>query len=210
MNKLQTVHIPSAATKAATNGTAIRQDIGYAVDVRIVGTAPILFHRYDEAVVERTSKAPKNSRSRKVDDVESFVYRTPEGEIGIPGRNFKACLREAGRSVPDPRSPRKSARDLVQSAIQVGPFVASLGRSDWDAVDVQRVVVRQAAITRARPMFREGWTVDFDVAVLAPEYADEDWLHDLISRAGRFVGLGDFRPDYGRFRMDAFQVKELL
>jgi hypothetical protein len=210
MSDLQTVHIPSAATKAATNGAAIRQDIGYAVDVRIVGTAPILFHRYDEVAVERTAKTPKNSRSRKVDDVESFVYRTAEGEIGIPGRNFKACLREAGRSVPDPRSPRKSARDLVQSVIQVEPFVASLGKSVWDSLDVQRVVIQRAAISRTRPMFREGWATWFSVAVLAPEYVEPDWLHDLISRAGRFVGLGDFRPDYGRFRMDAFQVKELL
>lgn len=50
----------------------------------------------------------------------------------------------------------------------------------------------------------------FEVVVLAPEYVRPDWLHDLITRAGRFIGLGDFRPDYGRFRMDTFQVKELL
>jgi hypothetical protein len=207
---LERTSIPSVATKANANGHLAAFDASYAVEVVIVGTAPILFRRYDDASVQRKAKAAKNSESRKSDDVETYVYRTEDGEIGIPARNFKACLREAGRSLPDPRSPRKSARDLVQSAIQVEPFIASLGRTTWDALDVQRVVLQRNAISRVRPMFREGWKAAFEVVVLAPEYVRPDWLHDLITRAGRFIGLGDFRPDYGRFRMDTFQVKELL
>jgi hypothetical protein len=207
---LERTSIPSVATKPSTNGSMTALDATYAVEVVLVGTAPILFHRWDDASVERKARAARNSQSRKSDDVESYVYRTSDGEIGVPGRNFEACLREAGRSLPDPRSPRKSARELVQSAIQIEPFLASLGRTHWDAVDVQRAVVQRNAISRARPMFREGWSVTFDVVVLAAEYIDAAWLHDLISRAGRFIGLGDFRPDYGRFRMHSFRIKELL
>ncbi len=210
MTALERASIPSVATKASSNDSIAAPDASYAVEVVLVGTAPILFHRWDDASVERKAKAAKSSQTKRSDDVESYVYRTSDGEIGIPGRNFKACLREAGRSLPDPRSPRKSARDLVQSAIQIEPFVASLGRTHWDALDVQRVLVNRNAVSRTRPMFREGWTVGFQIVVLAPEYVSPDWLHDLISRAGRFVGLGDFRPDYGRFRMDSFRVKELL
>jgi hypothetical protein len=207
---LERTSIPSVATKTNGNGSEASLDASYAVEVVIVGTAPILFHRYDDASVERRARAAKNSQAKKSDDLESYVYRNGDGEIGIPGRNFKACLSEAARSLPDPRSPRKSARDLVQSAIQIEPFLASLGRTHWDAVDVQRAVVQRNAVSRMRPMFREGWTVTYDVVVLAAEYIDRDWLHDLITRAGRFVGLGDFRPDYGRFRMDSFRIKELL
>lgn len=210
MTALERISIPSVATKANGNGSMAAPDASYAVEVVLVGTAPILFHRYDDASVARKATAAKNSQARKVDDVESYVYRTSTGEIGIPGKNFKACLREAGRSLPDPRSPRKSARELIQSAVQVEPFIASMGREVWDSLDVQRVLVQRNAVSRARPMFHEGWKVTFDVIVLAPEYIAVDWLHDLVSRAGRFVGLGDFRPDYGRFRMDAFLVKELL
>jgi hypothetical protein len=210
VSTLERTSIPSVATKASGNGSVPNLDASYAVEVVLVGTAPILFHRWDDAAVERKAKAAKNSHERKTDDVENYVYRNSDGEIGIPGKNFKACLREAGRFLPDPRSPRKSARDLVQSAVQIEPFLASLGRTSWDALDVQRVLVNRSAVSRTRPMFREGWKVGFDVVVLAPEYCGPDWMHDLITRAGRFVGLGDFRPDYGRFRMDSFQVKELL
>jgi hypothetical protein len=210
VSTLERTSIPSVATKTNSNGSVVALDASYAVEVVLVGTAPILFHRWDDASVERKSKAAKGSQAKKSDDVESYVYRTSDGEIGIPGKNFKACLREAGRSLPDPRSPRKSARDLVQSAVQIEPFISSLGRTSWDVLDVQRVVVMRTAVSRTRPMFHEGWKVSFDVVVLAPEYVSQDWLHDLITRAGRFVGLGDFRPDYGRFRMDSFQVRGLL
>jgi hypothetical protein len=210
VSTLERTSIPSVATKATTNGRVVALDASYAVEVVLVGTAPILFHRWDDAAVERKSKAAKGSQAKRSDDVEDYVYRTSDGEIGIPGKNIKACLREAGRSLPDPRSPRKSARELVQSAIQIEPFIATLGRTHWDCLDTQRVLVQRGAVSRTRPMFREGWTVTFSVICLAPEFLSADWLHDLISRAGRFVGLGDFRPDYGRFRMDSFQVKELL
>src|SRR5262249_23651755 len=156
------------------------------------------------------AKAAKTSPIKKTDDVGSYVYRTGDGEIGIPAKNFKACLREAGRSLPDPRSPRKSARDLVQSAIQIEPFIASLGRTSWDVLDVQRVVVTRTAVSRTRPMFREGWQVGFGVVVLAPEYVSTDWLHDLITRAGRFVGVGLFGLAWARSGRAWSGARELL
>ena len=97
---LERTSIPSVATKANGNGHLAALDASYAVEVVIVGTAPILFRRYDDASVQRKAKAAKNSESRKSDDVETYVYRTEDGETGIPARNFKACLREAGRSLP--------------------------------------------------------------------------------------------------------------
>ena len=110
MSTVERTSIPSVATKANGNGTVPNLDASYAVEIVLVGTAPILFHRWDDAAVERKAIAAKNSHERKSDDVESYVYRNSDGEIGIPGKNFKACLREAGRFLPDPRSPRKSAR----------------------------------------------------------------------------------------------------
>lgn len=202
-----TVEVASVATKG--NGKAFDLSGGYTAGIRIVGVAPILFHRYDDVAVEAKGKAAKNSAEKKSDNVESYVYRTPGGDIGIPGTVFKAALREAGRSVQDPRSPRKSAMDLVKASIQVEPFIASLGTKEWDYIDRRRVVVQRAAITRHRPALAEGWNTDFQIVVLAPEYISPDWLHDLVTRAGRFVGIGDFRPDFGRFRMDRFEIKAL-
>lgn len=196
--------IDTLVQESTSNGVA--SFIGeqeYALEVQIVGTSPLLMHRYDTESVKRKGKAAKNSVEKKSDDLESYIYRDPTThKIGIPGRNILSCLREAGRSIADPRSPRKSARDLVATGLRVEPFLAPLGKTTWDYIDEQRVVVQRSAISRSRPAFKEGWKVTFRVLVLAPEYMSETWVADLVQRAGRFQGLLDARNiGYGLFRV---------
>src|SRR6266566_2606453 len=102
---MQTLEVASVATRGKSNGVASGRDFAYAAEIGLVGVAPILLHRYDDAAVERRAKAAKNSVMKKADDVDSYVYRTADGAIGMPGRNLKACLRETARSLQDPRSP---------------------------------------------------------------------------------------------------------
>jgi hypothetical protein len=177
----------------------------YGVEVEIIGTSPLLMHRYDTESVKRKGSAAKNSKEKKSDDIESYLYRDGKN-IGIPGRNFLSCLREAARSIPDPRSPRKSARDLVATGLRVEPFLGSLGRTTYEYIDEQRVVIQRSAVSRSRPAFKEGWKVQFTILVLAPEYIDEAWLQALVTRAGRFQGLLDARNiGYGLFRIASFK-----
>lgn len=180
----------------------------YAVEVTVVGTTPMLMHRYDVEAVKSKGRAAKNSAEKKSDDLESYVTRDPDDrrQIGVEGSAIKACLREAARSVPDPRSPRKSARDLVATGIRVEPFVVRLGKTTWDYVDERRVRVQGSAVARQRPAFKEGWKLTFRVIVLAGEYIDLGWLSDLVTRAGRFQGLLDARQiGYGLFRVESIK-----
>jgi len=182
----------------------------YSIDVEIVGRDPILLHRYDVQEVEDKSNAPKGSKKKKTDNLESYVYRDENShEIGIPGLCFKACLKDAAKNFQDPRSPRKCARDLVAASIRIGNF-ASFGTKTWAFVDRRRAVVQRNAVTRCRPAFPAGWSLRFIIEVIDPEYVSEQFLHDLVDRAGKSVGLGDFRPDFGTFRVTSFQRIELV
>jgi hypothetical protein len=181
----------------------------YSVAVKIIGTSPLLSHRYDVQSVKEKGAAAKNSATKKTDDIESYLYREGK-QIGVPAKNIVACLREAARSVPDPRSPRKSARDLVATGIGVEPWIALLGKTTWDYLDEQRVVVQRAAVARVRPAFNTGWTLNFRILVKAPEYVNEQWLHELVERAGRFQGLLDGRNiGYGLFRVVSYKREKL-
>src|SRR6202142_1814180 len=64
---------------------AIETSIPYNLKVGIEGAAPILFHAWNCESVDAKSKAAKNSKAKKSDDVESYVYRNDKGEICIPG-----------------------------------------------------------------------------------------------------------------------------
>jgi len=180
----------------------------FRVEVTIEGTAPILFHRWNCESVESKSKAKKGSAEKKSDDVESYVYRNDKKELCIPGEYLRGAVVGAAKFQQDPRSPRKSAADLFKAAIISLTELASLGVKDWDLLDKRRVVIQRNAITRSRPCMREGWKATFVLQVQLPEYIDQALLHATITAAGKLIGLGDFRPSYGRFQINNFAVLE--
>ena len=203
---------PTAVAEEQVSGGAERLITGgapYRAFVTVRGTAPLLFHAWNVESVEEKARAAKNSATKKTDDVESYVYRNPDGFLGVPGKNMHAAIAEAGRYMPDPRSPRKSARDLLRAGI-VPLSVISLfepTRREWDYLDRQRVTVQRAGVTRTRPAMLEGWVLTFELLVSVPEYVSPTTLHNLITQAGKLCGLCDFRPTYGRFQVDQFRVE---
>lgn len=176
----------------------------YQVEVAVQGVAPLLCHRYDIDVVAGKGAAPKGSKDKKTDNVESYVYRLANGECGIPGDMFKASLCASAKFNKDPRSPRKSAYDLFRAGVVV-PGIASLGKKTWDYLDVRPVVVNMARVPRSRPAFNQGWKLVFTIEVLLPEYITPALLNEVVTRAGRICGIGDYRPDFGRFMIERFE-----
>lgn len=186
----------------------------FTVHLTIEGTADLLFHRYSADEVEAKSNAAKGSRAKKTDDIQSYLYRNADEQICMPGRYLQRALQEAGRFEQDPRSPRKSAFDLCKAGIVVTPMLSPMipaGKdgptTDWDYLDRQRVVVQRSAVTRVRPAFVTGWVVDMEITSLLPEYITPALLRKLADNAGRFIGLADFRPTYGRFSITSWEVR---
>lgn len=193
--------------KEPTNGgkEAIDHSQPYAVAVTVEGSADFLFHRWNAEAVDEKAKSAKNSKAKKTDDVESYVYRTDRGELAIPGEYLRGAIIHAAKFRQDPRSPRKSAMDLFKAAIVVTTPLASLGVAEWDYLDKRRVMVQRAGINRTRPAMRSGWKAQFDLMVLLPEYVDRNALRETIESAGRLIGIGDFRPTFGRFGIVNFE-----
>jgi hypothetical protein len=177
----------------------------YSVAVQLEGAADFLFHRWNAEEVDVKSKAAKNSAAKKTDNIESYVYRNDDGELCIPGEYLRQAIIHAAKFRQDPRSPRKSAMDLFKAGVVSMTALASLGKVKWDYEDRRRVVIQRNGVNRTRPAMKAGWTADFDLMVLLPEYISRDDLHQTVSNAGRLIGLGDFRPTYGRFNIVKFE-----
>lgn len=181
----------------------------YRATLSIEGVVPILFHRWSVESVEAKSKAAKGSKAKKTDDIESYVYRDQEGFLSIPGEYIRAAMsgpQGAAKYRQDPRSPRKSALDLYRAAVIVETELASLGVKDWDYLDQRRVTIQRNGITRVRPAMLAGWRAEFNLLVVLPEYVPPADLRDVLYNAGRLVGIGDFRPTYGRFHVVKFDA----
>ena len=205
-SKTASAEVISINADSATNGAA--EAIGfsepYVARVRICGIADYLYHKWDCDAVEAKGKAAKGSAAKKSDNLESYVYRCDNGNLAIPGEQLRMAIVNAARFRQDPRSPRKSAMDLFKAGVVTLTALYDIGRKEWDYEHRCRVVVQRNAVTRVRPALRAGWEAEFDIQVNLPEYIAPQDLNGVIANAGRLMGLGDFRPTYGRFNIINF------
>lgn len=171
----------------------------YRAAVRMIGDADILFHRWNVEAVAEKAAAAKGSKAKKSDNIESYLYRNEGGDICLPGEYLRQAMVAAAKFQQDPRSPRKSAADLVKAAIVPLTQLASLGTKAYAYEHQCRVQVQRNGITRTRPALKAGWTCDVLLMVVLPEYVSPEFLRRIATDAGRLIGVGDFRPTYGRF-----------
>jgi len=198
----------TTAIGPVSNGgkSTIDASMPYRVEVTIHGDADLLFHRWNCEAVEAKARSAKGSAAKKTDDIESYVYRNDDGELCLPGEYLRQAVIAAAKFRQDPRSPRKSAQDLVKAAIVSLTPLAGLGTTRWDYEHKCRVQIQRNGITRVRPALKSGWSGAFVFMVNLPEYVSPEMLHGMLTDAGRLVGLADFRPTYGRFRVTRFEA----
>lgn len=171
----------------------------YAVEIQICGASDLLFNKWN--INGTAGQASRN-------DFESSVHRCPDGTLAIPGDYLRQAIIGAARYQKDQRSPLENAVEIYKAGIAVVTELASLGSRDWDCLDRRRVrsLGRSGAETRTRPAMFPGWRATFILEVLLPEYIRPDDLRSAIEDAGRFIGIGDFRPHFGRFTLTKFEV----
>jgi len=180
--------------------------------VRIEGIAPLLQHRYvfkdelEEAGIKRSGK-PDYSQQWKA----ALYY---DDGIGIyqPSSHVEGALIKAATSYQIPGKGKKTYKDLFKAAVIVNPELIEHGiKGDLDELvkegkillDKRPVVVQRARVERIRPRF-DDWALDFEIQVNDDQIAKEI-VQQILEFAGRYVGIGDFRPKFGRFSVAHFE-----
>ena len=191
-----------------TNGAKQLIDMSqpYTVSVEITGVCDMLFHAWNAEAVDEKAASAKNSKQKKTDNLESYVYRNHSGEICLPGVYLKGTIVNAAKFRQDPRSPRKSAMDLYKAGVIPLTINASLGVKDWDYEHRCRVVIQRNGVNRTRPAMKTGWKANFDFLIQTPEYIHPSDFQDVLTNSGRLIGIADFRPTYGRFNVTRFEI----
>lgn len=198
-----------------TNGAqeAIETGLPFIAHVTIEGTADLLLHAWNVEAIAEKAASKKGSVAKKTDNLESFVVRDEDGIICLPSSYLRASIINAAKFQQDPRSSRKSAMDLYKAAIvslrPLAPITTAIGEhpKTWDYEHRAHVTVQRAGITRCFPAFKEGWKVEVPLMCNLPEYISPKDLNATIAQAGRLIGVGDFRPTYGRFIVVKFEVQ---
>jgi hypothetical protein len=177
--------------------------MGYEVQVTIVGTAPLLQHRYrfKDELEEKTTR--KTGRHDYTDEWKQSLYVDDSGGIYEPASHIEGALIRAASNFQITGRGKKTYRELVRSSVFVAPDAIPLGKEKPDFIHKARVIVNRSAVERLRPAFRV-WELTFTLSVL-DEQLPKEVLQQILEHAGRACGIGDYRPRYGRFRIARFE-----
>jgi hypothetical protein len=173
------------------------------IEVTIQGVAPLLQHRYPSEKEETKITKVRGARDYS-DEAEKALYKNPEGQIYEPSDHVLGALIKASTDFKITGRGKKTYKDLIKSAIIITPDAIPHKYQKWH-VDRRAVVVQRARIMRERPMFDE-WELSFEVETLDEQLAVPA-LKEIFEQAGK-IGIGDFRPRFGRFMVTEFKEKK--
>jgi hypothetical protein len=182
--------------------------------IEIAGTgSPLIMNKMPDQfkpLEEKNHAKPKKmtQEDRLLDELahwkEKAYVLDPDG-LYIPGDNIQKCLIEGATYSPlkVAGDGKKKFGDLIKSACIV--YDCILNRKVSDLIQFRKSVTRSSGMKKSkvaviRPMLNPGWVGSFDIQVFDNRLT-EDYLPTIISYAGLYRGLCDWRPKFGRFEI---------
>lgn len=153
----------------------------------------------------------------------------PNSEFGIPANYLFASLVAAGRHVIFDKKTKMSTAEssLVPAFLSIVPelinengdaFIPFIDQNEKYVVDKRKGNLKSGAgkgvaVAIVRPKFMK-WAFDVKIDV-DHDQVDIDKIEDLFKAAGRYAGIGDFRPSckgqFGRFKVVKFaEIEQVL
>lgn len=141
------------------------------------------------------------------DDPKTKLYTLPDGRIYQPAEHILRSMVKAAVNFKIGGRGRKTYKDIVLSSVFITPDAIPHKHQEW-VEDKRSVVIRatRGRIMRCRPKFNK-WGLEFDLTT-TEEQIDKQTLNQILSYAGQYVGIGDYRPRFGGFIVTRFEEVE--
>ena len=191
------------------------------VNVSISGDQLIMHNGQTADPLNKYAKALKEvtgDRQRKKTDegiiemgrieCEAGLYLNAKKQVILPTRVLEAHIAEGARKTKEGK--QALAGMFVDTdgvlAYAGGPLsVAQILDSPEHQLRLS-VVVGQAKVMRVRPFFKT-WSASFQVSILE-EMVTLSMLKTWLTNGGNFVGIGDYRPRYGRYEVQKCEAQK--
>ena len=173
----------------------------YRIRGTIKGTAPILFNAWTKAELEaldRGGSTGKKTVEQREKEAYERLYKNGNG-IFLPPWTFKKCLLEGTQKagVKEGRGslvPYLAAEVFVDGELLFHKEEPDFIHTTWG----RRPPRTGAACIVRRPALEAGWEVSFTIVVME-DRRRSDHIKIGLEAAGLKVGLGSWRPEFGRF-----------
>lgn len=183
------------------------------IGFRIKGTAPLLMHNglladplnpHAKAIKAITAKGKKKTD----EDMEQMALLEWEGglyvgegdRVVIPGDNIEGMLISGAMKFR--KGPECRAGLLCDGNWPLeygGPRDIEKLKADGRFRDTRKAGIKGNSVMRTRPIF-PSWSLAFTVMYL-PSVLNADQIVQFLQVAGKLIGLCDYTPKFGRFRV---------
>ena len=169
------------------------------INVKVEGVSPLIMHKF-------IINPEATSRGKKVyipeEEAEKVAYRNEKGELVLPTTHFKAAMTKSATEFT--AKGKKTYKDFIKSGLMFEETETILDQQEYE-IYTCAVVIARSRIARSRPRINK-WSCGFTM-----EITDETWLNptvvkEILEAAGKFKGVGDNRPEFGRFKITEFKT----
>jgi len=166
---------------------------------------------YDTPKLNKESNADYEERTWR-----DRLHVTDDGEVFIPPMAFKNCLSEAAKflSIQIPGKGKSTYTKHFEAGVLVTePLLLGVKKEDvkgeWLFLPSDGRRGGGTRVKKCMPYIPE-WSGDVTYMILDETITKEVFIH-VLQEAGRFIGLGRFRPKnngfYGRYSVDPKKIK---
>lgn len=185
--------------------------INFAIEsvvIPIIGISPLIVHRFGEKAIKMLEDKMKGKAKNKKHEIKNpeadfheAKHFSAQGWEGFPACGFKASMVRGAKMI-----------GMVMKDTQTGFFV----KADCEKTQLVRIhgesimrtdpvrVSNGGADIRYRPEYTN-WsaelTIEFNSGVLSL-----DQIHQLVKAAGYGCGIGEMRPEKGKFNYGRFRL----
>ena len=176
--------------------------------VEIEGRPPgLLMHKFSAAteaqLVDNVKKASK-ARLTPEEEAEAAAYRTEDGVLYQPAEHIYQALCKAAAQFRVKGQGKKTYKDAVKGNLLIDPAYIPHGTNDY-GIDARPVRIQRSRIMRHRPHLAR-WNLAFTMQLIDAEAVPAEVLNSILVLAGEAIGIGDYRPRYGRFTVTSFKA----
>jgi len=172
-------------------------------DVIVRGTCPLLLNRFpsETQINKQPMKSGSNVHDPKI-EAENALYKNKNGIVCQPASHIEGAMIKASTAYMMAGKGKKTFKDAFKGGVFVEPMMIPHKNQKWE-LDLSPVNVQRAKIMRARPRFDE-WELTFNILNIDDRIRKEV-LKQILIDAGRYFGVGDNRPRFGRFEVIKFE-----
>jgi hypothetical protein len=160
-------------------------------ECKIIGITGLLQNKpeqygFDQEFIEKKAVDPEQKECLKL------LYTNKEGKICQPATHIERCIAEAGKKLKVKGAGKSTCSKLFGSMISVSPDLIPHLHQEFE-IHKSMVVIpsTKGRIIKYRPLLKD-WALTFHIDF--EEELPEAAIEQALIIAGKYIGLGDWRP----------------